>query len=263
MWPKRNRRRQAKRSIKLPDVKINWARIVTGCAGLIVIGAVYIATLWAMDRPIDAVVINGSFQRVTADRFEEYLAPHIRTGFLSANLNGMQDDLLSIPWVAKASVTRRWPGTIEVTIQEQQAAACWGDSGLLNVDGDLFIRKASHIPAELPRLNGPDGTEARVAALYFRIEEQLEHRGMGAVSLSLNRRGAWEFELSSGIRVRLGSRLVERRLDRFFVALDHVVAARSDNVDYVDMRYTNGFAIGWKDQDSMRGNGKEGSKPHV
>ena len=69
MWPKRNRRRRAKRSVTLPKVEINWARIVTGCAALIVIGAVYVATLWAMDRPIDAVVINGSFQRVTADRF--------------------------------------------------------------------------------------------------------------------------------------------------------------------------------------------------
>jgi cell division septal protein FtsQ len=31
------------------------------------------------------------------------------------------------------------------------------------------------------------------------------------------------------------------------MALDQVVAERAEQVDYIDMRYTNGFAIGWKE----------------
>ena len=38
---------------------------------------------------------------------------------------------------------------------------------------------------------------------------------------------------------------------------------RSEQVDYVDMRYTNGFAIGWKDRNPMRVKLTEGSEPHV
>jgi len=76
-------------------------------------------------------------------------------------------------------------------------------------------------------------------------------------------RGAWEFELSNGIRVRLGATTVERRLDRFFVALDQVLSSQAEHVDYIDMRYTNGFAIGWKDRNPVRAQTEGGIRPHV
>jgi len=121
----------------------------------------------------------------------------------------------------------------------------------------------SHAPAELPLLSGPGGTERRVAEMYFGIEARLQRRGMTAVSLQLDDRGAWEIQLISGIRVRLGARMVETRLDRFFAALDKVIAAQVGDVDYVDMRYTNGFAIGWKSRAPMNAEARDGADSHV
>ena len=48
----------------------------------------------------------------------------------------------------------------------------------------VFNSEADHVPAELPRLKGPAGSEAQVTARYFRIQEQLEHRGMSAVAIA-------------------------------------------------------------------------------
>lgn len=228
---------------------------------IIMIGRV--AMLWLMDRPIESVVINGAFQRVSAIQLEEALSPHVQTGFLDVDLHAMRAELASIPWVANASVRRRWPGLIEVQIVEQQPSACWGERGLLNIKGELFVKEASHIPVELPRLDGPDGFEGRVAAMYFRIENRLEQRGMAAVSLRLDNRGAWEFKLSNGIQVRLGASTVEQRLDRFFIALDQVLSSQAEHVEYIDMRYTNGFAIGWKDRNPIRAQARDGARPHV
>lgn len=222
-----------------------------------------VAMLWLMDRPIESVVINGAFQRVSAIQLEEALSPHVQTGFLDVDLHAMRAELASIPWVANASVRRRWPGLIEVQIVEQQPSACWGERGLLNIKGELFVTEASHIPVELPRLDGPDGFEGRVAAMYFRIENRLEQRGMAAVSLRLDNRGAWEFKLSNGIQVRLGASTVEQRLDRFFIALDQVLSSQAEHVEYIDMRYTNGFAIGWKDRNPIRAQARDGARPHV
>lgn len=222
-----------------------------------------VAMLWLMDRPIESVVINGAFQRVSAIQLEEALSPHVQTGFLDVDLHAMRAELASIPWVANASVRRRWPGLIEVQIVEQQPSACWGERGLLNIKGELFVTEASHIPVELPRLDGPDGFEGRVAAMYFRIENRLEQRGMAAVSLRLDNRGAWEFKLSNGIQVRLGASTVEQRLDRFFIALDQVLSSQAEQVEYIDMRYTNGFAIGWKDRNPIRAQARDGARPHV
>jgi cell division protein FtsQ len=257
----RKERRQIFARITLP--KVNWSRVLT----LTILGAAmmmgHLASNWLMDRPIDAVVINGAFQRVTAVQLEETLTPHVETGFLNADLNAMRAELEGIAWVANASVSRRWPGSIEVLITEETPAACWGDGGLLNIDGDLFVEEATHVPAELPRLNGPDGSQHRVAAMYFQIQQRLEHRGLTAVSLQLDGRGAWEFVLNNGIVVRLGASAVDLRLNRFFVALDQVLASRAEYVDYIDMRYTNGFAIGWKDQDPMHAHTVEESGPNV
>ena len=225
--------------------------------------SVYVATLWLMNRPIQAVVIDGAFERVSAIQVEDALEAYIYTGFLSADLHAMRGQLRQLPWVANANVRRRWPGTIEVSIEEQTPAARWGDAGLLNVDGELFIENVSHAPAELPLLSGPRGSERRVAEMYFRVEERLERRGMTVVILQLDQRGAWEMQLISGIRVRLGARMVDIRLDRFFDALDKVVAARTQEVDYIDMRYTNGFAIGWKNRAPMNAEARNGVKPNV
>jgi cell division protein FtsQ len=270
---KRNRKRKTRTRSRpvLPrfdgsvfsGINIAWSRVATVLVVAIVAMMGHVATMWLLDRPIDSVVINGAFERVTAIQIEETLAPYIQTGFLNADLHGMRAELTNIPWVANASVRRRWPGLIEVQITEQRPSACWGERGLLNVNGELFVKDASHVPVELPRLDGPDGFEAKVTAMYFRIEERLEQRGMAAVSLRLDGRGAWEFELSNGIRVRLGATTVERRLDRFFVALDQVLSSQAEHVDYIDMRYTNGFAIGWKDRNPVRAQTEAGIRPHV
>lgn len=267
---KRNRKRKAKtpRPNPLNALKVNWERVpwaflVTICTVLAVSVCVYVTTLWLMNRPIEAVVIDGAFERVSAIQVEDALDLYIQTGFLSADLHAMRRQLRGLPWVSNAKVRRRWPGTIEVSIEEQSAAARWGDAGLLNIDGELFIENTVHAPAELPLLDGPRGMERRVAEMYFRVQERLERRGMAAVSLRLDERGAWDMQLISGIRVRLGAWKVEARLDRFFEALDKVVAARAEDVDYIDMRYTNGFAIGWKNPAPMNADAVDGVKPHV
>lgn len=247
-----------------PDfAAVNWARVATAGAVASLAFSGYAAALWVMDRPIDSVVINGAFERVSAVEVEKALSMHVTTGFLSADLRTMRAELLEIPWVENANVRRRWPGSIEVRISEERPAACWGKAGLLNVRGELFVDEVQHVPAELPRLEGPAGSEKRVSKMYFSIEERLEQRGMAAISLRLDQRGAWEVQLSSGVTVRLGASFVDQRLDRFFEALDKVIAAQLEQVDYVDMRYTNGFAIGWKDQKPMRAGFREDGEPNV
>ena len=55
-----------------------------------------------------------------------------------------------------------------------------------------------------------------------------------------------ELELSTGVTVRLGRRQVDERMDRFVQFGVQVISGRAAEVRYVDMRYSNGFAIGWR-----------------
>jgi cell division protein FtsQ len=69
---------------------------------------------------------------------------------------------------------------------------------------------------------------------------------MRVAALRLDERGAWEMDLDNGVVVRLGRRDVEERFDRFIRTAAQVIAHRLTDINYVDMRYSNGFAIGWR-----------------
>jgi cell division protein FtsQ len=230
--------------LRLP--KIKWGIIANFFILGGMLGATYFGTLWLMDRPINAVRIEGSFERVSAVQVEAAMAPYLEQGFLSLNLNDVQNAIAALPWVEAASIRRSWPAALNVALVEERAAARWNQQGLLNLRGELFVASASHIPAELPWLNGPAGSELGVAQRFFAMEAELQQRGLTAVELTLDERGSWVLGLSNGIRVRFGAVSVDERAVRFFRAFDRLLQPLIEQINYVDMRYTNGFAIGWK-----------------
>lgn len=199
----------------------------------------------SFDRPIGKVEVGGQFQRVTPLQIEAVVAQFRGSGFLSVNLDGLRASLETIPWVDRARVERKWPNAVRVFITEHVAAARWGESGLMNTRGELFLRQARHIPQELPQLVGPPGTEGQVAKLYLESYPRLLGVAMRLSKVELDARGAWQLTLGNGVIVRLGRQDVPARLERFIAVASPVVAARAAEVSYVDLRYSNGFSVGW------------------
>jgi len=70
--------------------------------------------------------------------------------------------------------------------------------------------------------------------------------GLRLTAMRLDESGAWEFDLSDGVTVRLGRRQFDERFEKFMSAALKLVTQRGDDIQYIDMRYTNGFAIGWR-----------------
>ena len=67
---------------------------------------------------------------------------------------------------------RRPINYLRISVTEQVPAAIWGERGLLNTRGELFVSNARHIPAELPRLSGPESRSADVAQRYLDVRER-------------------------------------------------------------------------------------------
>ncbi len=242
----KSRARSSQPRWQWPDYLSDW-RVYVRRGGLVLALAGSLSALaWALDRPVRVISIDGSFQRVSPGQIEKAVAPFAHEGFMSANLNDIQRAVETLPWVDHARIARRWPNSLRVTVVEQTAAARWGESGLLNTRGELFVRAAAHVPAELPRLSGPEGTQSQVAQRYLSVQGRMLEAGMRIAALRLDERGAWEMDLDSGVTVRLGRRDVEARIDRFIHTASQVIAHRLTEVNYVDMRYSNGFAIGWR-----------------
>ena len=199
-----------------------------------------------LDQPIETIMIDGPFQRVSALQIEESISAELDEGFLSANLSEIQRRIVSLPWIDQANVSRRWPGKLEISVSEQVPAACWGERGLMNIRGELFVSDARHVPAELPHLSGPEGRSSDVAQMYLEIRERLIPIGLDLRSVNLDARGAWQLTLQDGVNIRLGRRDIEERTDLFLVVVANIVSSREADINLVDMRYNNGFTIGWK-----------------
>ena len=199
-----------------------------------------------LNQPIESITIDGPFQRVSALQIEEAIGSELDEGFLGANLSEVQKRIVSLPWIDRASVSRRWPGKLEIKVSEQVPAACWGARGLMNIRGELFVNDARHIPAELPRLSGPQDRSSDVAKMYLEIRQQLIPLGLDLRSVNLDARGAWQLTLQDGIDIRLGRRDIEERTDLFLVVVANIVSSREADIEFVDMRYNNGFTIGWR-----------------
>lgn len=246
MKRKQAKRRKQQKPSRWKKVSVPFARIAKFGFAVVLILLSYEFSARLLDQPIRAITIDGPFQRVSALQIEEAINNELSQGFFSANLSLIQAQIVSLPWIDQANVARRWPGTIEIHVTEQVPAACWGERGLLNVRGELFVEEARHVPAELPRLSGPSGRSADVAKTYLEVREQLIPMGLDLRRVNLDARGAWQVTLQNGVDIRLGRRDVEERISLFVDVVANLVSSREADIDFVDMRYSNGFTIGWK-----------------
>lgn len=263
MTRKQAKKRKERKMPKLRLPKIPFARLSAFATAVAVIVLSYHFSASLLDRPIRAVTIDGPFERVSALQIEEAIGDELHHGFFSANLSLIRENVTALAWIDQASVARRWPDTLVITVTEQVPAACWGEQGLLNTRGELFVTDARHIPAELPRLSGPSNRLAEVAHRYLAVRDQLIPLGLDLRRVHLDDRGAWEMTLLNGVDVRLGRRDVDERTDLFLNVVANVISSRETEISYVDMRYSNGFTIGWKEGARKPEDGRESAKQEL
>ncbi len=247
-----NRRKTVKRRPSLPTIRINLRAVLIPPAVLSTLAGTFFATEALLDHPVDILQLEGAFQRVTPIQVEAALAPALDRGFLSSNLSQLHRLVATLDWVDEVEIARVWPDTLTVRIAEHQAAARWGDTGLLNTRGELFTDESRYKFPELPHLTGPAGGEGRVASQYLALRGPLAEANLTLDALTMDDRGAWQIELTSGQEIRLGRRDIEQRLARFFTVVVPALAVEMHRIEYVDLRYTNGFAVGWSSHSGLQ-----------
>lgn len=218
--------------------------------------------------PLRTLRLQGDLQRVEADRVRATVMPFAREGFFAVRLDVAQAAVAQLPWVEHAEVHKRWPDVLEVRIVEHRPFAHWGDDRLLSEHGRIFPRGELVPPEGLPRLQGPDARVADVVALYNESRALFAANRLEVDAVALDARGSWTLSLSDGSAVLVGSSEARLRLQRFARLLPQLLAQKRQRLQRADLRYTNGFALVWKEQGSeVRGQGSgalavDASRPH-
>ena len=197
--------------------------------------------------PLRAIDVRGNLNHVTRGEIFSALQGRVTGTFFSADLDAIRAVFEGVPWVRRAEVRRLWPDRIEVRIEEHVALARWGqtrESRLVNTFGELFSGTSD---AELPLLSGPTGTEGEVTRRYMAFRQLLAPLGLEPRQVQLNSRLAWQLKLSDGLTVQLGrdseKDRIDDRLARFVSVYPRTLGKFPRHLDYVDMRYPNGFAL--------------------
>lgn len=203
--------------------------------------------------PVSSLQVAGDLNKVTPDQIEQVLRPLLDEELLTLNLEPLRAALERLPWVAHARVERQWPSGLRIHIWERRAFAHWGEpdaSKALDIEARTFSPKPLELPAGLPRLHAPAGQEHEVMLMYQHLHQALESTPFAVIELRLDARGEWLARSGEGLELRLGREAPQGKLETLRGEVFRAVGARLSQVQYVDLRYSNGFAIGWKPQDS-------------
>ncbi len=196
---------------------------------------------------LSELVIPGPLVHVQPQAVRAAVLPALQgKGFFSINVEQIQAAVLAVPWVATAAVRRSWPHTLYIDITEAVPVARWNGNGLLDAQGRVFVHSMDSAWTKLPMLSGPEGSEQDVLAEFNDLTTNLATRGLAIQQLTVDARGDSTVALNDGINVRLGRADAGTRLERFTTVALPALSEKLADVAYVDMRYTNGFAVGWK-----------------
>jgi len=212
------------------------------------------------------VRFEGEFKHVTQQELQAVVMNVVHGNFFLLNLDTVKARVESLPWVYKASVWRQWPQDVYVRFTEQQLAAYWSGGAILNQAGDVVRVKADDLPAEFPRLEGPEGTGAQVLEHYKSLGRILAAAGLKLERITLTPRRTWRLGLSNGITIVLDREQPERKLERFARVYAQSLALLASDIRQVDLRYANGFSVeqvggqtaGHHDAPGRTGNGRAG-----
>lgn len=199
--------------------------------------------------PIRQVRIEGEFRNLSTSSLQELVSNKVKGGFFNIDVSKIRNALLTEPWVRDVSVHRVWPDSLQVFVTEQIAVARWKDFGLLNRSGVLFVPDKSTFPDDLPVLSGPENSQEMMTKKYFDLKKQLDPLAMQIKLLQLDDRRAWSFETNTGLKVVLGRNDFDERLERFVDLIPVSLGDKWNEVEMIDMRYPNGFAVRWKQAD--------------
>jgi len=220
------------------------------CNGLLLCSALALVAVLAQRAweglaamPVGRIAVAGKLENVQRDEVRQVVAGVLEGGFVGADLDALRGHLEGLPWVYEAAVRRRWPDTLEITVQEQLPIARWGEQGFLNHEAAVFRTRAGSRWQGLPTLDGPPGSEQRLMDYYQRLRDMLAPLDLAVTALRQDERGQLDAGLADGVRLRLGSEDFLLRVQRFIDLYRNDLSARGLAVASVDMRYASGAAV--------------------
>ena len=232
---------------ELPSISYRWMNwvlpLVIGFAGLF-----YVENHLSNPStlPVNKIQVHGAFVNVDESMLHSAVTGIVAGGYFNVDVERVREVVEQLPWVNKASVRRVWPDTLSVSVVEQKPVAISKKSGLINANGDVFKPLNNKLPTSLPVFDGHAKLNKMMLSKYHTMSEVLVTINRKITYLKIDARHAVELQLDNGLKVVLGREDNLHRLERLMSIYKKVLMSRINDIEVIDLRYTNGMSIGWK-----------------
>ena len=216
---------------------------------LVVYGS-FSAVQTVLDVPVSQVDVEGEFHYLTEGDVNRVISAYVNNGFVTVDLGRLRDEFMALPWVYQASIRRKLPNGLQVSLVEQKPAAYWNDNGMINEAGETFFPSTLPVIEGLPRLTGK--SHSAVLYLFRELEKALPASQQPVRSLTVSDSNVVQAELPTGARLVFKAADLQEKMTMWKTIASSDLGSRLGEVDYVDLRYSNGAAVMWKNQEGVQ-----------
>ena len=205
---------------------------------LIVISIFSVYKLNMLNYPIDEVDINTNDVNYNQQRIDNLISTIYGKDLISLDISNIQKYIVEDIWIKDAEISKSFPSTIKIKIIQHQPFAIY-NSKLMMRDGSII--KSDNISYELPVVEDNANNVSNSRRILTISTENLNK-----IDLKIKRIEIFNslVRIHTSKYILISDRLnLELNLNRLTLSLNDLVEAFDQEINSIDMRYSNGFAI--------------------
>ena len=166
--------------------------------------------------------------------------------FFNIKLDYLKNSIEKVAWVKNAYIRRSYPNEVIIFIEEYTPVAVWNNDSYISENGYIF--SANKIEKKLPKISSYSNRNIIIFEYFSLISDGIRKNKLNDKILLIkeNEIRSLTVLLESNIAIKFGSKNIEERIGIFFKAYKTLNTSDLKKIRYIDMRYSNGFSIGWK-----------------
>lgn len=240
-----DKNRRPKSSLKMPmAVKYLFLALIIGLLLLIL----YMGGKALRDAPPAVIQVSTQgLSTVQYQKLNQAMSQQTVDSFFTTDLQALRDVAIELDWIDQASVTRDWQRGIVVAALPKQAVANFGTERLVDAKGVVFVPADGEelIQSQFATLQGEIGQAPVIMQQLQQINDWYTSLNMQVEDIILTPRMTWLIRFDSGLRVIVDNEDTAQKLLNLSHLLDNQLSTRLNNIQSIDLRYKNGFAVAW------------------
>ena len=191
-------------------------------------------------------------QYIDTTKLKELISQKISGNFFTLSLAPIVNTLLTDDQIKAVRIRRLWPNELSIYITGYEPVAFFNKDKVITAEGHTFKTPPHLKLISAAYVQGPESQAIQIMQQLYLFNKILEPLNLKIKKFVLDH-DLYSMTLSNGLHLTLGNHDCNQRLDRFVKLYASIIGHCEDNIVSIDLRYSNGLAVKWKDQKKCTG----------